>query len=47
MKTGEMAMIARLIRRVLLDREAPASIAREVGEVAAVFRDVRYCFDRV
>lgn len=45
MRVGEMAVIAGLIRRVLLDREPAETVAREVGGLVAGFPGVHYCFD--
>jgi glycine hydroxymethyltransferase len=45
MQAGEMASIARLIRRTLLDREPPGWVAREVEELTGAFQGVHYCFD--
>ena len=40
----EMKHLARLLRRVLLDREDPALVRRDVQEMAAAFTGVRFCF---
>jgi glycine hydroxymethyltransferase len=40
----EMAEIARLIRRVLLDGEEPEAVGEDVAALVASFPDVRYCF---
>ncbi len=44
MGEGEMAEIARLIRRVLLEGEEPRAVGEDVAALAASFPDVRYCF---
>lgn len=44
MKSGEMALVASLIARVLVEREPPARVAGEVTELAARFATVGYCF---
>jgi glycine hydroxymethyltransferase len=44
MKVGEMATVAHLIRRVLIDREPPERVARDVKELVAAYSSVRYCF---
>ena len=44
MGEGEMAEIARLIRRVLLEGEEPEAVGEDVAALAASFSDVRYCF---
>lgn len=46
MKAGEMSVVASLIRRVALDREPPARVARDVTELAGTFAAVQYCFGR-
>ena len=40
----DMKQIARLLRRVLLDREDPAQVRRDVQEMAAAFTEVHFCF---
>lgn len=40
----EMAEVARLIRRAVLDREEPARVGRDVGNLASSFTRVHYCF---
>ena len=44
MGSPEMREAARLIRRVLIDREGPARIAQDVAQLASGFQTVRYCF---
>ncbi len=44
MGKGEMAEIARLIRRVLLDGEEPETVGVDVASLATSFPGVRYCF---
>jgi len=44
MGVGEMQTVARLIRRVLVDREHPESVRADVLELVAGFREVHYCF---
>jgi hypothetical protein len=43
MGAGEMRAIAALIKRVLVDNEDPARVAREASALAAAFPGVRYC----
>jgi len=44
MGIDEMKMAARLIRRVLVDRERPEAVRRDVLELVAGFHEVSYCF---
>ncbi len=44
MKEDEMNQIAKFIKRVVLDKESPESVAKEVGAFRADFQTVRYCF---
>ena len=44
MGTGEMAEVARLVRRAVLDGEDPARVGRDVVEMASSFDEVHYCF---
>jgi glycine hydroxymethyltransferase len=44
MKEDEMKQIAKFIKRVVLDKESPESVAKEVGAFRADFQTVRYCF---
>ena len=44
MGAEEMVEVARLIRRVVLDREDPAAVGRDVVGLASAFADVHYCF---
>ncbi|MEM3366403.1 MAG: serine hydroxymethyltransferase [Candidatus Methanomethyliaceae archaeon] len=41
----EMSKIARLIKRVLLDREDPSKVREEATKLARCFRTVKYSFD--
>ena len=40
----DMKQVARLLRRVLLDREDPSLVRRDVQEMAAAFTGVHFCF---
>ena len=44
MSEGEMTEVARFIRRVVLDGEDPAAVAKDVEELASSFTGVHYCF---
>ena len=44
MGDGEMREVARLFARVLLKGESPESVRRDVVELRASFREVKYCF---
>ena len=44
MGVGEMREAARLLRRMVLDREDPVLVGRDVAELASGFAEVRYCF---
>ncbi len=44
MGDDDMKQVARLLRRVLLDREDPAVVRRDVQEMAASFTGVHFCF---
>ncbi len=44
MGEGEMAQVARLLRRVVLDGEDPAQVGRDVADLASAFTEVHYCF---
>jgi glycine hydroxymethyltransferase len=44
MGEGEMAEVARLVRRVVLDGEDPARVGEDVAEMASAFTTVHYCF---
>lgn len=46
MIAGEMSAIAALIRRVLIDGEAPEKVAGDAARLAQAFPDVQYCFGR-
>ncbi|MHA2500150.1 MAG: serine hydroxymethyltransferase [Candidatus Hodarchaeales archaeon] len=45
MKESEMDHIAELIKRVLLDRQDPVSVKKEVAEFRQDFRELHYCFE--
>ncbi|BEP17636.1 serine hydroxymethyltransferase [Pyrofollis japonicus] len=45
MKEDNMKDIARFMKRVLIDKEDPAKIAKEVTEYRKEFLEVKYCFD--
>jgi glycine hydroxymethyltransferase len=44
MGPDEMQQIAAYARRILLEGEGPAAVARDVAEFASAFRRVHYCF---
>jgi glycine hydroxymethyltransferase len=44
MTEGEMKEVARLIRRVVVDREDPITVGRDVALLASSFTEVHYCF---
>jgi glycine hydroxymethyltransferase len=44
MKEDEMKQIAKFIKRVVLDKESPEFVAKEVAAFRAGFQTVRYCF---
>jgi len=44
MKEAEMAKIAELIKRTVLDGENPEIIKREVAKLCSEFQEVEYCF---
>jgi glycine hydroxymethyltransferase len=45
MAAREMGTIAALIRRVLIDQEAPEQVATDAARLAEAFPGVRYCFE--
>ena len=45
MGVGDMTTIAGFIRRVLIEGEAPAAVARDVAALASALTKVHYCFD--
>jgi len=45
MREGEMEVIADFYKRVLLDREEPERVARDVAEFRTRFRKMHYCFE--
>jgi glycine hydroxymethyltransferase len=44
MKEGEMAKIAELIKKTVLDGENPETIKRKVTRLCSGFQDIQYCF---
>jgi glycine hydroxymethyltransferase len=44
MKEGEMAKIAELMRRVVLDGENPEAVKRDVLKLCSEFQTIGYCF---
>ena len=44
MGEGEMAEIARLLRRVLIEGEEPEAVGTDVASLVASFPGVQYCF---
>jgi glycine hydroxymethyltransferase len=47
MKEDGMRKIADFMRRVLIDRQNPCVIKKEVREFRGFYRQVRYCFDQL
>lgn len=45
MRPDEMRRVARLFRRVLLEKEDPAAVRRDVKALKALHQEVRYCFN--
>ncbi len=45
MKEEEMRLVAKLYRKVLLDREDPSKVAKEVEDLRKNFRTVKYTFE--
>jgi glycine hydroxymethyltransferase len=45
MKNTEMKQIAQYMRRLAIDREEPAKVAKEVSDFRGQFTKVHYCFD--
>lgn len=45
MKEGEMLKIAELIKRIVIDKEPPENIKREVAKLRSEFQKIEYCFD--
>ncbi|MCS4540712.1 MAG: serine hydroxymethyltransferase [Euryarchaeota archaeon] len=45
MKEGEMAKVAELIKRIVLDKENPLKVRSEVIKFRQNFKKVHYCFD--
>ncbi|MEM3769568.1 MAG: hypothetical protein QXG76_00085 [Candidatus Bathyarchaeia archaeon] len=46
MKEEEMAKIAELVKRTVLDDENPETIKHEVAKLCSEFQDIEYCFKR-
>ncbi|MHA1596671.1 MAG: serine hydroxymethyltransferase [Candidatus Asgardarchaeia archaeon] len=46
MKEGEMEAIAEFIKRVVIDGEKPAEVAKDVSEFREEFRECHYCFEK-
>ena len=46
MKEGEMEEIAKFYKRVLLDKEDPKIVAKEVKKFRERFKHIHYCFER-
>jgi glycine hydroxymethyltransferase len=44
MKEGEMAKIAELIKRTVLNKENPENVKREVVKLCSEFQNIEYCF---
>ena len=44
MKSGEMAEVAELMKRVVLDVEEPKKVAKDVNEFREQFKTLHYCF---
>jgi glycine hydroxymethyltransferase len=45
MKEGEMKEIANFIKRVVVDKQDPVGIAKDVAEFRKQFQQVQYAFD--
>ena len=45
MREGEMKEIANFIKRVVVDKQDPAMIAKDVAEFRKGFQQVQYAFD--
>ncbi|MCQ5377293.1 MAG: beta-eliminating lyase-related protein, partial [Candidatus Methanomethylicia archaeon] len=45
MKEGEMAILAKLIKRSVIDREDPSRIREEVKALSSGFKEVKYSFE--
>lgn len=45
MKEGEMAVLAKLIKRSVIDREDPSRIREEVKALSSGFKEVKYSFE--
>ncbi len=45
MKEEEMRLVAKLYRKVLLDREDPSKVAKEIEDLRKNFRTVKYTFE--
>jgi len=44
MKEGEMAKIAELMKRVILDGENPEAVKKDVLKLCSEFQTIEYCF---
>ena len=44
MKEGEMEEIAKFFKRILIDREEPAKVRKDVFEFRKNYRRIHYCF---
>ncbi len=45
MNEGEMKAIANFIKRVIVDKQDPAIVAKDVAEFRKQFQQVKYAFD--
>jgi glycine hydroxymethyltransferase len=45
MKESEMARIAELLKRTVIDEEKPQNIKRDVAKLSSEFRKIEYCFE--
>jgi len=46
MKRKEMTRIAELLKRVVVDKEKPERLKKDVGKLAADFQRTEYCFGK-
>lgn len=45
MEKDDMSEVARLIRRVVINKEDPKRVKQDVAELRKNFQDVHYCFE--
>jgi len=44
MKEGEMEEVAKFFKRILIDREEPSKVKKDVMEFKKNYRKIHYCF---